>query len=97
MRSRTGWDADVLVVYIPAEVLNANNYGQLGPMLSLVPGCVRIWCPGLSLGSAPEDHPLIPRLKSESDADALADLAHQMLLGAREAKPLVNTLRNHMA
>jgi hypothetical protein len=45
----------------------------LGRGLALLPGAVRVWWSGLTLGSDPADHPLVTRIDDEDDAGMLAE------------------------
>jgi hypothetical protein len=47
--------------------------GCLGRGLALLPGAVRVWWPGLTVGSDPADHPLVMRIDDEDDAEMLAE------------------------
>jgi hypothetical protein len=48
--------------------------------LAVPRGCARICWPQFSVGSDPDDHPLVHRLEGESDQDTLKKLARQFLL-----------------
>ena len=80
-------------IYVVKDaLLLGNRDGLLAPALSLKVDCTRIWRPGCSAESLPSEHPLIPRIPGEPEADALVDLSGQLLLTARDGRDLGDQL-----
>jgi hypothetical protein len=61
------------IYFIPGTFLLRRLEGVLGRQLAPAAGAARIWWPGLSTRSDPEDHPLVLRLEDESDESALEE------------------------
>jgi hypothetical protein len=62
------------LVYLPGHELQRRLRGLLGRALAVAPGSVRVYWPGLSTGSDPAAHPLVPILPDEPESGALAAL-----------------------
>jgi hypothetical protein len=65
----------VRIYFIPGTFLVHRLQGVLGRQLAPAAGGARIWWPGFSTRSDPEDHPLVQRLEDESDETALEEFA----------------------
>jgi hypothetical protein len=60
------------LVYVPGCDLRLRLRGLLGRGLAVAAGSVRVYWPGLSAGSDPGEHPLVPVLPDEPERAALA-------------------------
>ena len=65
------------IYYIPGEFLLRRLQGTLGRSLAVPRSGARIFWPGLSSRSKPEDHPLVMVLQDESETDARREFARQ--------------------
>jgi len=63
------------IYFIPGDYQLNRLQGVLGRKLAPARGAARIWWPGLSTCSDPEDHPLVQCLEGESESAALEEFA----------------------
>jgi hypothetical protein len=78
--------ADLRVYLIPMGYLLCRLQDMLGRRLALPASAARIWWPGLSMDSDPDEHPLVLYLAGESERDMLGELKRQFHL----SHPLVH-------
>ncbi len=85
-----------LVYVVSGEGALCGLADRLGRGLALLPGAVRVWWPGLAVGSDLGAHPLIGRIDDDDEAGMLAEFARRFDLsrpGVRQEIKLIEDAR----
>jgi hypothetical protein len=86
--------AEAHLVHLSGRDLQVRLRGLLGRGLAVADGAVRVYWPGVSAGSDPADHPLVPILPDEPEEEALAALRLSFNLTRRGVRQEITLMQD---